>query len=639
MQVAERLVTSETSKRVAYTFGPYHLDAKDRVLRKTGEVIPLTPKAAETLLVLVENAGHVVAKEILLQRVWPDTFVEESTLAQNILTLRKALGKQATGQDYIGTVPKRGYRFEAPVVHEPLAPSPQTLVQATPALPHSVPRRFSWVAAAVIATLLAGSLALGLRRRSPPPAPVTAIPSAEKRARLAVLPFVNLGGDPAQDYLSDGFTEEMITQIGQLNPEHLTVIARTSAMLYRGTKKDTHRIGEELGVDYLLDGSVRREGKRIRVSAQLIRVSDQSNLWAANYDRELRNILELQSQVARSIAGEIAVKIAPERAVRLESVRSVDPDAYELYLEGRHFWNRRTPEGIEKAIQLLRQAIARDPGWARAHAALADCFAVEFIYSSVSARELLGQARAESRRALDLDPTLAEAHATLAYAYFYDWDFPAAEKEFQKSFEDNPRYATAHQWYGELLRQTGRQDEAIQESKRALELDPLSPIINVEAALPYYYRGEYEKAAEQLRHTVELDPYFASAHGHLAMVYEQQGRFAEALQESQAAQVLGDAPWIDVEQGVLLARMGRKAEAQKILKKMLQSPRQFAFDSASIALLQIALGQREKAVATLERAYREHMWQLTGLRVDPRFRAVLGDPRVQQILRGIGFPS
>jgi len=606
---------------------------------KNGVIIPLTPKAAETLLVLLENAGHVVVKETLLQRVWPDTFVEESTLAQNILTLRKALGKQPTGHDYIGTVPKRGYRFEASVVHQPMASSSPAPAKSAPATAPPFPRKFSWLAAVVVVALLAGSLALGLRRRSTPGAPVTAMPPAENRPRLAVLPFVNLSGDPAQDYLSDGFSEEMITQLGQLNPDRLTVIAQTSAMLYRGTKKDTHRIGEELGVDYLLGGSVRRAGKRLRVSAQLIRVSDQSNLWAANYDRDLRNILELQSQVARSIAEEIAVKIAPAKGAHLESARAVDPEAYELYLKGRHFWNRRTAEGIQKAVTLLQQAIARDPGWGQAHSALADCFVVQFIYSSVPARELLRQARTESQRALELDPTLAEAHATLAYAYFFDWNFPAAEREFQNSFEDNPRYATAHQWYGEFLRMMGRQDEAIQESRRALELDPLSAIINVEAALPYYYRGEQDKAAAQLQRAIDLDPYFASAHGHLAMVYEQQGRFTEALQEAQAAQVLGDAPWIDVEQGIILARMGRKAEAQNILEKMLQSPQQFAFDSASIALLQIALGQREKAVATLERAYREHMWQLTGLKVDPRLRAVLGDPRVQKILRGIGFPS
>jgi len=625
---------SITSIRIVYTFGPYQFDAKDLLIKKNGSYIPVTRKAAETLLVLIESAGHIVDKETLLQRVWPDTFVEESTLAQNILTLRKALGKQATGEEFIGTVSRRGYRFAAPVALESAgAPvPPQTPFASLRA--RTASRQFLWVLAAVFAALvLAGWFGFVLRHRAAP----AVSSSGSKLARLAVLPFANLSGDSSRDYLSDGFTEEMITQLGQLNPDRLTVIARTSAMRYRGSGKDARQIGKELGVDYLLGGSVRQEGKRVRVSAQLIRVSDQSNLWAANYDRELRDVLGLQSEVTRAIAREIAVKIAPGKAMRIENTRAVDPEAYELYLKGRHFWNRRTAGDIQKAIDLFRQSIAFDPQWARAHAALADCYVVQFIYVAVSAHEVLAKARAEAQRALELDPTLAEAHATLASAYFYDFNFPAAEKEFQRSFEDNPRYATAHQWYGEFLRETGRFEEAIEQSKLALEIDPLSPIINVEAALPYYLHGEQDKAAEQLRRAIELDPYFAPAHGHMAMVLEQQGKFEEALQEILAARALGDSPWMSSVQGIILARMGRAAEARQILNEKLRSTKLVAQDSGGIAEIQLYLGEREEAIQTLLRAFRDRNWQLTGLKADPRLRPLLSDPRIQEVLRDLGF--
>jgi TolB-like protein/DNA-binding winged helix-turn-helix (wHTH) protein len=392
------------------------------MLRRDGVELPLTLKAAETLLVLLENAGHVVEKDDLLSRVWPDTFVEESTLAQNILTLRKTLGKQASGEEYIGTVPKRGYRFEAPVDRDG---EERHSTAVTPIIEKAATNT-RWLGgllagvAAFAVLVVAGFLVLRDRERAQP-RPV------EARVRLAVLPFTNLGGDPSQEYLSDGLTEELITQLGTLNPERLSVIARTSAMIYRNTSKDAHEIGRELNVDFLLGGSVRREGGRIRVSTQLVRVSDQSNLWAANYDRELQNILSVESDVARSVASQIALRLSPEAAARLEEPRPLDPQAYENYLKARHFWNRRTPETIAKAIDLLQQAIARDPSYARAHAALADCFAIRFIYSETSGADALRQARAEANRALELDPSLGEAHATLASSYFYDWDFPKAE--------------------------------------------------------------------------------------------------------------------------------------------------------------------------------------------------------------------
>ncbi len=622
---------AQGSARTVYSFGPFRFDAGDRVLRRDGVELPLTLKAAETLLVLLESAGHVVEKDDLLSRVWPDTFVEESTLAQNILTLRKTLGKQSSGEDYIRTVPKRGYRFEA------AAESAGEEANAAPATPPvgQATTNAKWgrrVLAGVGAfAILAGAAFFALRHRErPQPKP------AEARVRLAVLPFTNLGGNPAQEYFSDGLTEELITQLGSLNPDRLSVIARTSAMIYRNTSKDAHEIGRELSVDFLLGGSVRREGSRIRVSTQLTRVSDQSNLWAANYDRELRNILVLESDVARSVASQIALRLSPEATARLEEPRSLDPQAYENYLKARHFWSRRTPETLEKAIDLLQQAIARDPGYARAHAALADCFVIRFIYSQASGADALRQARAEAQRALELDPSLGEAHATLAYSYLYDWDFQKAEAEFQNSIRLTPRYATAHQWYGEFLRFVNRQQEAIAESNRALEIDPLSPIINVEAAMPYYYLGEYDRAIAQLRRTIDLDPYFASAHGHLAVILDAKGMYQEALQECLAAKALGDAYWIEDNLSLIYAHLGRTEDARKILQNFTRNPAGGRQPHVP-AELYLALGDRERALSELERAFTEHDPLLVGLRVSPNFKSLRSDPRFQQLLRGIGF--
>lgn len=624
---------AQGSARIVYSFGPFRFDARDRVLRRDGAELPLTLKAAETLLVLLENAGHVVEKDALLSRVWPDTFVEESTLAQNILTLRKTLGKLSSGEEYIRTVPKRGYRFVATIVK---ASEEATAAPVAPTIEKRLANA-RWgrrvIAGVAAFAVLAGAWFFAPRHRGqPPPKPI------EARVRLAVLPFANLVGDPAQEYLSDGLTEELITQLGSLNPDRLSVIARTSAMRYRNTSKDVHEIGRELNVEYLLGGSVRREGDRIRVSTQLIRVSDQSNLWGANYDRKLSHILALESDVARSVASQIALRLSPEATARLEEPRPLDPQAYENYLKARHFWSRRTPETIEKAIALLQQAIALDPGYARAHAALADCFVIRIIYNEASRTDALQQARMEANRALELDPSLGEAHATLAYSYLYGWDFQKAESEFQNSIRLTPRYATAHQWYGEYLRFMNRQQEAIAESNRALEIDPLSPIINVEAALPYYYLEDYDRAIAQLRRTIDLDPYFASAHAHLALVLDAKGMYQEALQECLAAKVLGDAYWIEDNLGIIFAHLGDKEHARKILQTFKRN--QIGGHLAHVpAELYLALGDRERALSELEQAFAEHDPLLAGVGVSPQFKPLRGDPRFQQLLRRIGLPN
>jgi TolB-like protein/DNA-binding winged helix-turn-helix (wHTH) protein/Tfp pilus assembly protein PilF len=600
------------------------MDAADRVLWRDGVELPLTLKAAEILLALLENSGHVVEKNTLLARVWPGTFVEESTLAQNILTLRKTLGRQSDKGEYIRTVPRRGYRFDSPVSinGEAIAVAPAVAPEKLPvSSSSSMGYRLLIGIATLVVLIVAALVALWFRAK-----PTSRV--AETRMRLAVLPFANLSGDASQDYLSEGLTEEMITQIGSLDPDRLTVIARTSAMAYRNSSRSAHEIGRELKVDFLLEGSVRRGQDRIRVSTQLIRASDESSLWTANYDRELRDILTLEGDVSRSVASQIRLHLSSKQASRLEEARPVDAQAYELYLKGRHFWNRRTPETIDKAIQLLQQAIARDPSYARAHAALADCYVIEPIYrESELETDSLKLAQAEANRALELDPSLGEAHATIAYSYFYEWDFPAAEAEFQKSIRLTPRYATAHQWYAEYLRMMGRQQDAIAESDRALEIDPLSPIINVEAALPYYYLGQNDKAAAQLLRIIDLDPYFASAHGHLCQVYDSSGQYRRALQECLAAKALGDANWIEESLGCAYVHNGQPEKAREILRRTHSST------------VYVALGDKEGALSELEQSLARREPTLVGLKVDQHLAAIRDEPRFQNMLRRMGFPD
>ena len=621
--LSESLLSVPSPARVVYCFGPFRLDAADRLLSRDGVEIPLTLKATEILLVLLQNSGHVVEKNALLARVWPHTFVEESTLAQNILTLRKTLGNQANKTDYIHTVPRRGYRFEAPVAINDEA----EIALLSQPQPKGVARRRSPtyllpLGLAILAVLILIAAATFSRGVKPNLRPT------ESRMRLAVLPFSNLSGQASEDYLSEGLTEEMITQIGSLDPDRLAVIARTSAMVYRNTTRTARDIGRELNVDFLLEGSVRRDQDRVRVSTQLIRVTDQSSLWTANYDRELRDILALESDVSRSVASQIALRLSPAQASRLEETRPLDAQAYELYMKGRHFWNRRTPETLDKAIDLLRQAIARDPEYARAHAALADGYVIMPIYrESQNVTDSLRLAQAEADRALKLDPTLGEAHATLAYVYFYQWNFAAAEAEFLTSISLTPRYATAHQWYAEYLRMVGRQQDAIAESAHALEIDPLSPIINAEAALPYYYLGQYDKAVAQLLRTVDLDPYFALAHGQLCRVYDASGEYRKAEQECLAAKALGDADWIEDSLACTYTHDGQPEKAREIARKFPHSE------------IYVALGDKEKAFAELDRSVARHAPTLVGLKVDPHFVSVRDELRFQAILRRIGFPA
>src|SRR3989442_245229 len=563
-----------------YQFGEFTVDREQKVLLRNGRPLSLAPKVFDTLLILVENSGRLVEKEALMNRLWPDTFVEEANLGFNIQQLRKALGDDARHPRFIETVARRGYRFIAgveevlsdsgvassPIVRietapgakrggnglEPEATALKSEIKSTTsyesALPAKAPnkiarylasKRILLVAAALGAIILLGGWLLWSRSSA------RHQPSGGK-LMMAVLPFKNLTGDEAQDYFSDGLTEEMITQLGNRDPNHLGVIARTSVMHYKNSQAALDQIGRELGVQYVLEGSVRRDGDKVRIAAQLIQIKDQTHVWARQYDRELSHVLSLQGEIAQAVTDEIQLTLGDHKRTQLAS-QSSPPQAYEaydLYLKAQYFFNKRTAQGFEQAINYFQQATEKDPNYARAYAGLADSYALIGGYSVRPQTEFMPKARAAALRAVEIDENLPEAHTALALiVQNYDWDWQTAEKEFQRAIELNPNYATAHHWYAEHLTWRGRFDEALRESERARQLDPLSLIIAADNGAILYYSRQYDRAIAQFRAVREMDPNFSRA-GLIRWAYEQKGSFAEALADiEKGRRADGDAPW------------------------------------------------------------------------------------------------
>jgi len=541
-----------------YEFGPFRVDPNQRLLLRDNLPVPLQPKAFETLLVLVRNSETVVLKDDLMKSVWPDTFVEESNLTQNIFVLRKTLGDAAGEHRYIVTVPGRGYRFTEKVRLVPdqddivlqsrsitrVVVDEEILPDATPAL--TAGRRYSYSIAALVGIVVlgfAGYWAWRLFRIGSPASP--------GRVMLAVLPFQNLTGDPGQEYFADGLTEEMITQLGRLRPEQLGVIARTSVMGYKHSDKRLDQIGRELSVQYVLEGSFRRAGDRLRITAQLIQVTDQSHLWAQDYDRMPRDVLTVQDDVAVAVAQEIQHRLTPQQRTDLTRARTVDPKAYEAYLKGRYEWNKRTEASVRQSIQYFEQAIETDPTYALAYAGLADSYDILGTYEFVPPREAYPKAKEAAEKALELDDSLAEAHTALAFVHnVYDWDWRRAEREFKRALELNSNYATGHHWYGAFLINRGQFAEAEAELERAEHLDPLSLIIVAEAGEPYYFSREYDKAIAHYQKALQLDENFWAAHFFLGMAFEQKHDFTQAVSELQAAVKLsGGSPPCDCSVG------------------------------------------------------------------------------------------
>jgi TolB-like protein/DNA-binding winged helix-turn-helix (wHTH) protein/Tfp pilus assembly protein PilF len=611
-----------------YEFGPFRLDG--RMLFRNGRRVALTPKVVETLLVLVQADGRIVSKDELIQRVWPDTFVDETSLTSNISVLRKTLGTEGGGRSYVETVPKHGYRFVAPVALIDNAVVPARL--SRPTGPSSHWRLWSFLL--VLPLVLAVALLFGWKRFRVGSSP------AQNRIMVAVLPVQNLSGDPERDYVADGLTEELIAQVSRYNPKRLGVIARTSSMTYKGSRKTVHQIGGELGVDFVVESSLRTVGERVRISARLVRVADQTDVWSSNYDRAFRDLELLQDEVAQAIALHVQVELAAASRARPSATRSMNPDAYLAYLEGRYYWNKRSPEALGRAIVHLQQAIQLDSNYALAYAGLADAYASQCLIADVVPAEVFPKARAAALRALELDGELAEGHTALAYVKFwYDWDWAGAEAEFQRGIELNPGYATAHQWYAEYLRLMGRQAEAIVENRKALELDPLSLIINMEAGLPFYSERRFDEAIPYFRKTLEMDPNFGLAHCVLGWAYEGKSQYADAVNELETALRLDDSAPVLSSLAHAYALAGRYTDAKKVLHQLQERTKKHYVSPFFLATIYVGLKENERALNSLDAAYAHHDWVLLWLNVGHSLDPLRSHPRFVDILQRLNFPA
>lgn len=554
-------------------------------LRKSGAKLKLQGQPLQVLEMLVERPGDLVTREEIQSRLWPDTFVDvEGSLNSAVLRLREALGDSAESPRFIETLPRRGYRFVGQV--EAIGESAEP-----------VPR------------------------------------AQAERKMLAVLPFENLTGDPAQEFFSDGQTDELISQLGRLNPSRLGVIGRTSVMPYKRTSKTVGQIAKDLGVAYLLEGSVRRSGDKVRIVAKLIE-SDQTLRWTESYDRPVSDILIVQNEVAAAIASAIHIELAPAK-----KPRAVHPASYEACLSGRYYWNLRTEEGFRRGIALLQSAVQMDPEHALAHAWLADAYSVLGYYSVLPPAEVYPQAKAAAKRALELDDRLAEAHASLADVLsIYDWDFAAAEQEYRRALELNPSYASGHQWFANYLMSRGRFDEAQAEIDKARAIDPLSSLIGGAAGLVLYTARRFDQAIEQCRRTIERDPAFPLAHNWLGMAILQKKQFDEAIAEFQKGiDLSGQNPNAIALKGYAYALAGRRQEALEVIGTLEKVAAQRYVSPACFALVYVGLDDRTNVFLWAERAVQDRAGWMARLKVDPLLDAVRPDPRFQDLMKRIGL--
>jgi TolB-like protein/Flp pilus assembly protein TadD len=455
---------------------------------------------------------------------------------------------------------------------------------------------------------------------------------------IAVLPFQNRSTETDTEYLSDGLAESLVYRLSQL--PNLRVSPTSSAFRYKGKEMDPVKVGQELGVRAVLSGRIVQRGDNLTISAELVDVRDNALLWGEQYDRKMSELLATQREIAREIVEKLKLKVSGNEQ-GLAKHYTESNEAYQLYLKGRFYWDKRTPKALKKGAEYFDQAIEKDPSFALAYAGLADCYVVPA--NPLPPREAMPKAKAAAMRALELDETLAEAHTSLGRVLAaYEWNWTSAEKEFKRAIELNPRYAIAHQWYGGLLEETGRRNEAIAERKRAQELDPLSLVINFELGVAFFYSRDYDKAIEQFQKTLELDPNFPPPHVFLPAAYEQKGMYREAMAEFKRANPQLGGPESSLTKGGLgrlYAILGKKNEARTELDELKQLAAQKYVPATSIALIYASLGEKDEAFAWLEKGYEEHAFQMQWLGVEPRWDSLRSDLRFADLLRRVGLPQ
>jgi TolB-like protein/DNA-binding winged helix-turn-helix (wHTH) protein/Tfp pilus assembly protein PilF len=636
-------------------FGTYEVSLQSGEVRKAGLRIRVQQQPMKLLQILLEHPGEILTREELSSRVWPNESFGDFDQALNIAIgkLRSALGDSAENPRFIETLPKRGYRFIADV---------SVLdADARPKMPESVagdfpgsqekktepghtlqgaglavaPKRRLWRTGRVIVAL-AFVLSLSIlsvwlfRSRGPAPAGIRS---------LAVLPLENLSGDASQNYFADGMTDELITDLAQISA--LRIISRTSVMAYKGARKPLPQIARELNVDAVVEGTVLRSGDQVRITAQLIEASTDKHLWSQSYEGELRDTLALQSRVASAIADQIRINLTPREQAALKNVKVVNPEAYESYLKGRYFWNKRTADGLKAALAYFKQAIEEDPNYAKAYSGLADTYALlgDWQYAVMTPKEAFPEAKAAAIHALELDNTLGEAHNSLAFVLDgFDWDLDAGGKEFQRAIELNPGYATAHHWYAWHLTLLGRFDEGIAEMRKAENLDPLSLIINADLAELLGLAHSYDDSIRQSLKTIEMDPNFALAHNQLAQAYLQKHMYAEAVAELQkAVKLSGDSPTCIANLARAYVASGKREEAVKLLNALKKRSTTGYSNASEIAMIYASLGDTDQAMNWLEKGFEERF--NPGVLLRPGFDPLRSDPRFQNLLRRTGLPG
>ena len=617
----------------SYEFGRFRLKVAERVLLREGELVPLTPKVFDILVTLVENGGQVVAKDDLMKRVWPNTFVEEGNLTQNISLLRKALGETPGGAQFIETVPRRGYRFVAETKQswgdaEPagnghkehsLETSIDTPVVSTPNTTSQLARIRRTPLFAVVAGLVVVGI-IGLVY-------FTSWGKAENSIQsIAVLPFIDESADPDAQYINDKIAESLINSLSKL--PQLRVVPRSVVAGYKGKEIDPRKVGEELNVRAVVTGRIRRHGDIINIQADLIDLQNVAQLWGQHYDHKVSDVLLVQDDISRDIFENLRVKLNVEEKKQLE--------AYRLYLKGRNAWNKRTSDALQEAIDFFNQAIAIDPNYGAAYAGLADCYNMLVVYGRLEPKEGFPKAKEAAQRALEIDESSAEAHSSLAFIKFrWDWDRSATEREFQTAIKLKPAYAPAHQWYSSYLVAVERFDEAIAEAKRTEELEPLSFVASSHLGWIYYLAGQNDKAIEQCRKILERDPSSFPARRYLGLAYEAKGMYSEAIAEFQTGVKLSGSPLMLALLGHAYAVSGKTAEAKQVLSDLQQLQGQRYVSPYTVAAIHAGLGDQDQAFKWLETAVEERDIWLMNLKVDPVFAKLRSQRKFTDILARI----
>ncbi|HJQ27616.1 MAG TPA: winged helix-turn-helix domain-containing protein [Blastocatellia bacterium] len=628
--------------QVFYKFGPFELDASRRLLRRDGEPVALTPKAFDILLALVESAGAVVGKDELIERVWPDSFIEDGNLTYNISVLRKALGERAGEHHYIATVPGRGYQFVAAVQTSRADVAAETYPQADTspavgepaALENQAPRRWrsprALAFAAIILILVAALTYVLIARRWSER--VNRAPRS-----IAVLPFKSLGGAAGDEFLGLGLADVLITKLGRL---HQVVVRPTSAVRrYGEPNQDPVAAGLEQKVDAVLDGSIQKSGDRLRVTVQLIRVADGTHLWTEQFDEKLADMFTVEDIISERLSSALSLELSGEDRRRFARHFTESNEAYQAYLRGRFFWNQRTLSSVNKSVEWFQQAAEKDPTYPLAYAGLADAYIVlGSVFSAARPKELYPKAREAALRALELDDGIAEAHASLATVKMqFDWDWAEAEREFKRAIDLAPSYATAHHWYAFYLADMRRPEEALREIRQAHDLDPLSLIISTDVATILFLARRYDEALAQCRETLELDANYRQAHIILALVYEAKQMYAEWLAEHQKLLIADGKPEAAARVGQIYAAGGHEGVLRDDASKLAERARTGYVSPRNAALLYARLNEKDLAFVWLEKAFEERDRLMLDLNTLPAFDHLRDDPRFQDLLRRVGF--